>query len=93
MCTNDKEASLLLQDKRLTSIFSCNMKHNGRYVVHLPIPTLQTVVKFILNDYASVLILYFVFLMQDKKILQRKRIPINAGHLGNGLKRDQDLQD
>ena len=85
MCKNDKEAPLLLQDGRLkTSIFSCHMKHNGRNVVHLPISTLQTVVEFILDDNASILILYFVFLMQDEKILQRNRIPINAGHLENG---------
>ena len=94
MCTNDKEAPLLLQDGRLkTSIFSCNMKHNGRYVVHLPIPTLQTVVKSILNDNTSVLIMHFVFLKQDKKVLQRKRIPYDTGHLGNGWKRDEDFQD
>ena len=69
------------------------MKHNGRYFVHLLIPTLQTAVEFILDDNASILILYFVFSMQDKKILQRKRIPIDGGHLGNGWKRDQDFQD
>ena len=81
----EKEAALLFQDGRLkTSIFSCNVKHNGRYVVHLPIPTLHTGVEFILNDYASILILYFVFSMQYKKILQRKRIPNDAGHMGNG---------
>ena len=60
------------------------MKLNGRYVVHLPIPTLPTVVEFILDDNASILVLYFVVSMQDKKILQRKRIPNDAGHMGNG---------
>ena len=94
MCPNDKEAVLLLQDGRLkTSIFSCNLKHNGRYVVHLPIPTLQTVVEFLPDGNASILILYFVFSMQDEKILQRKRIPIDAGRMGNKWKRDRVFQD